>query len=454
VNHTLIARRTASALVFLLLGCASSSSSPPEPSTTATGSGGGAGAGGSAGSSAGNAGGSSGGGGTQGIPSGQGGALGGGGGSINTRDASLFETGSESEGGTTASDASATVTLDAAPEGSQAVDAGSPAVRFVGRIDRTNAAGPRFAWPGTTALARFTGSTIGVRMSGPPTYFDVSIDGVMQTAPLVLAAGKTDYPLATGLSAGPHELTVYRRSEAGIAGTGDTTFLGLLLDPAGALLPPSLPAARRIEIVGDSITTGYGDQSINGACPNQLAAQDYDVAYGADAARALGADLVTIAWTGKGMYRNSGGDMANTMSILYGRTLPDQTTDTWDFTSWIPDAVVIYLGNNDFGQGDPGQPYVTAYNTFLARVRSHYPNAFIVCTIGPNLADPKLSQERTYVQGIVSAATMAGDQNIEFLEMPQPTAAEGTGCGGHPLATTHKRMGDALVTVLKTKLGW
>ncbi len=304
-------------------------------------------------------------------------------------------------------------------------------------------------------LARFTGSTIGVQMSGPTTYFDVSIDGVMQMAPTILTTGKTSYPLATNLAAGPHELTLYRRNEPGIGGTGDTTFVGLILDPAGgALLPPSAPSTKRIEIVGDSITTGFGNESVNGACANQLASQNYDAAFGAVAARTLGADLITIAWTGKGMYRNSGGDTTNTMPILYGRTLPDQTTDTWDFTSWIPDAVVIYLGNNDFGQGDPGQAYVTAYNTFIARVRKNYPNALIVCTIGPNLMDPKLSQERTYVQGIVTATTTAGDKNITFLEMPQPTAAEGTGCGGHPLASTHARMGAALATLLKTKLGW
>ncbi len=334
-------------------------------------------------------------------------------------------------------------------------DAGPPAVRYVARVDYTDATGPRFAWSGSTVLARFTGSSIGVKLSGPTTYFDVSIDGVMQSTTLMIASGTTSYPLATNLAAGPHELTVYRRNEPGIGGTGDTTFLGLILDPAGGtLLPPSEPSARRIEIVGDSITSGFGDESVNGACPNQLEAQNYDVAYGAVAARAVGADLITIAWTGKGMYRNNDGTLTDTMPIYYGRTLPDQTTDTWNFASWIPQAVVIYLGNNDFGKGDPGQEYVTTYNTFLARVRKNYPSALIICTIGPNLTDPKLSEERTYVQGIVTAMNTAGDMNVVFLEMPQPTAAEGTGCGGHPLAATHARMGAALAAELQTKLGW
>jgi lysophospholipase L1-like esterase len=424
-----------SLFLFLLAaaGCGSSSSSPPAGPPAGSGGAPGAGSGGTTAGAGG-----------RGNSTGVGGARGTGGDA--SPDASARDAGADVTSATTPDAA----TADARPSS----DAGTPAVRFVGRIDRTNAAGPRFAWPGTTVLARFTGSTIGVRLSGPTTYFDVLIDGVAQAAPLVVMAGKTDYPLATGLATGPHELSVYRRSEAGIAGTGDTTFLGLILDPAGALLAPSPPATRRIEIVGDSITTGYGDQSVNGACPNVLAAQDHDVAFGADAARALGADLITIAWTAKGMYRNNGGDMTDTMPILYGRTLPDQTTDTWDFTSWIPDAVVIYLGNNDFGRGDPGQPFVTAYKAFIARVRSHYPDAQIVCTIGPNITAPTLSQERAYVQAIVAATVATGDNKIDFLEMPQPTAAEGTGCGGHPLASTHKRMGDALVAELKTRLAW
>ena len=348
--------------------------------------------------------------------------------------------------------------MGSAPDSSAAdagapYDAGPPAVRFVARVDTTGA-NPRFAWSGSTVLARFMGSSIGVRMSGTATtYFDVSVDGVMQTSPLIISPTPPaqGYPLATGLDGGVHDLTVFRRNEPMLG--GDTTFLGLILDDAGALLPPAQPPSRRLEVIGDSVTAAFGDDSVNGACPNSTEAQNYDQSYGAVAARAVGADLITTAWTAKGMYRNHDNTTTDTMPILYGRTLPDtQTTDTWNFASWIPDAVVIYLGNNDFGMGDPGPMYVTTYNTFIARVRKNYPNALIICTIGPNLTDPDLSQERTYVNSVVSTQNTAGDMNVVFLEMPQPTGA--TGCGGHPLAATHALMGAALVTLLQSKLGW
>src|SRR4051794_6235247 len=148
-------------------------------------------------------------------------------------------------------------------DGPAAADAGAPGVRFVARVDRMNAAGPRFAWSGSTILARFTGSSIGVRLSGATNYFAVRIDGVLLPAVLTISEGKQDYPLAANLGPGPHELSVFRRSEAR---GGETTFLGLMLDPAGALLPPPPAPDRRLEIIGDSTTCGYGVDGKSAGC--------------------------------------------------------------------------------------------------------------------------------------------------------------------------------------------
>jgi lysophospholipase L1-like esterase len=364
--------------------------------------------------------------------------------------------GDSSVGDSAAQGADAAVDADANPGADGAViDAGPPAVRFIARVDRSNPTSPRFAWSGSTILARFTGSSIGVRLGGPANYYDVRIDGVLQP-PLATTSGKLDYPLATNLAAGaPHELSVYRRTEANYGGSGETTFLGLIFDPAGgALLSPSPPTGRRMEIVGDSTTTGYGDEGTNSNCPFSLATENYDLTYGAVAARAVGAELITIAWSGKGMYRNYAGDTVDTMPILYGRTLPAQASSTWDYASWIPDVVVVNLGSNDFQQGDPGQAYVTTYTAFVHRLRGYYPNALIVCAVGPKLSGQQLIGARGYVMGIASAMNSAGDTRVDFIELPQALPADGYGCGGHANVATHKRMGDTLAAELKSKLGW
>jgi lysophospholipase L1-like esterase len=346
-------------------------------------------------------------------------------------------------------DGPATPDLFTAPD--SPTQPGTPAVRFVARVDRSNPDAPRFAWSGSTILARFSGSSIGVRLAGATNYFDVRIDGMLLPTVLVTSMGKQDYPLATNLGSGTHELSVFRRSEAR---GGDTTFLGLTLDPAGALLPPPPAPDRRLEVIGDSTTCGYGADGKSATCAASPANENYDVAYGAVAARAVGADLITIAWTAKGMYRNFAGDMNETMPMLYGRTLGVDPAIVWDHSSWVPHAILINLGDNDFQQGDPGPPFVTTYTAFVKRLRGYYPQALIICAIGPKLTDPHLSRARQYVTGVVSALNTAGDTKVEFLELPQAASGDGYGCGGHASPATHKRMGDTLAAELKSKLGW
>ena len=60
------------------------------------------------------------------------------------------------------------------------VDAGEPAVRFVGRIDRTDSAGPRFGWSGSGIVARFHGTSVSVSLRDPGNYFHVLVDGTAQ----------------------------------------------------------------------------------------------------------------------------------------------------------------------------------------------------------------------------------------------------------------------------------
>jgi lysophospholipase L1-like esterase len=346
-------------------------------------------------------------------------------------------------------DAVADAAVDAERDAYASVEAGAPAVRFIARVDRSDPAGPRFAWSGSTVVARFTGSSVGVRLAGKANFFDVRIDGQLMPT-LATAQGREDYPLASNLGPGAHEVSVFRRTEAR---EGITTFLGFTFDPAGELLPPGPPSERRLEIVGDSTTCGYGVEGKNSNCPFTLATENYDVTYGPVAARAVGAELITVAWSAKGMYRNFAGDMTDTMPILYERTLPDPSSK-WDFTSWIPHAVVINLGSNDFQKGDPGQAYVTTYTAFVHHVRENYPDALIICALGPKLSGQQLATARGYVTAMVDTLTSQGDAHIAFLELPQAEPEDGFGCGGHASVATHQRMGETLAGALRSKLGW
>jgi len=85
-------------------------------------------------------------------------------------------------------------------------------------------------------------------------FFEVTLNGATQT----LKAGTGTFVLGTGLGVGPHSLRIARRNEALF---GVSVLNGLSISEQD-YLPASLPA-RRLEIIGDSISAGYGNEG----CP-------------------------------------------------------------------------------------------------------------------------------------------------------------------------------------------
>jgi lysophospholipase L1-like esterase len=318
-------------------------------------------------------------------------------------------------------------------------------VRIIGRADWSDSAGPRFCWSGTTIAARFTGASVGVRLRDGGNHFHVTLDG--EVLPVLAAVpAQEHYPLASNLSAGPHELVLHRRTEAFV---GETQLLGLALEPGGTLLPPPPPAARRLELVGDSITCGYGIEGADQYEPFSPTTENHYLAFGAVTARALGAEAVSIAWSGKGLVRDWRGDTRLAIPELHERVLADRATP-WDFGRWIPDAVIINLGTNDFGPGDPGPVFGEAYRAFVARVRARYPRAHILCTLGPLMSEPQVARARAYLAPLLDA----GHPRVSHLEFPRQDGSLGYGCDYHPSRATHRAMADRLVPELRRLLGW
>jgi lysophospholipase L1-like esterase len=250
-------------------------------------------------------------------------------------------------------------------------------------------------------------------------------------------------------------VSLYKRTEA--SSDGRTRVLGYAFPNGGTLLGPPPLATRRIEVVGDSISCGYGVLGPDATCTGTSAYEDHDDSYGAITARNLGADLHTISSSGKGMYVNIDGTTTGTLPDIYGLTLPYVSAGTpsaWDFAGWTPDAVVIDLGTNDFygsSTGDPGQPFVTAYLAFVQQVRLDYPDAWILCTNGPILSGTQYAEAQAYIEAVVA---MMDDPKVTFLGFPTQNPANGEGCQGHPSVTTHELMAAQLTTALESALGW
>jgi lysophospholipase L1-like esterase len=323
------------------------------------------------------------------------------------------------------------------------------AVRVVGRTDG-DPKSPRFEWSSVSIQAHFKGTSVQADIdAGNNNYFEIIVDG--QTKPRVTgSSGRKKVPIVSGLADGEHDLVIWRRTEAN--NSAPTQFFGL--DLGGGTLMTVTPPAHKLEIIGDSITCGYGNEGAGPNCSFSYDTENSYLAYGSVAARTLGADLFTECWSGKGMYQNYGGDKTETMPTLFKRTIPTDGSSTWNF-SWTPDAVIINLGTNDFSQGDPGQPYLNAYEGFVSDLRTHYPNAYVFLVIGPMLGDPNLTTARGYLDQVVMARSAAGDKRVkQILVDPQDQNKNGIGCDYHPSIATDDAMGKAIAGAIKTTLGW
>ena len=320
-------------------------------------------------------------------------------------------------------------------------------VRYVGRFDTTDPTAVRFAWSGSMIAGRFKGTGIAARLKDDgKNFFQVIVDGEAKQV-LKTEASKDTYTLADGLPDGVHDIAIYKRTEAEV---GEAVFRGF--DPKGTMLPAPPGAERRMELIGDSITAGFGNEGPGAVCPFTPGEENQYTAYGAVAARALNAEHVTIAWSGKTIGQ---------MTDFYERTLPSRPDSHWDFKAWIPQLVVMNVGTNNFATYDPGETrYVRIYSALFDRVRNAYPDALIVCILGPMLTDiyppgkNNLTLAKRYMKSAMAKIKASGEKNYEYLELPEQKHSDGLGCGFHPSVKTHKLMADRVVAIAKERLGW
>ncbi len=316
----------------------------------------------------------------------------------------------------------------------------------------------RFAWSATTIEARFEGRAIAIRLRGGEAAipYSVIVDG---GAPRTIEVTRDveRYDLAEGLAPGEHVATVVREGEAH---GGAHQLLGFDID--GRLLPPPPPRSKRIEVLGDSITCGYGVLGADKTCHFSFDTERATHAYGWLAARALGADVTTVCWSGRGVIRNYDGGTEGLAPELYDLDLASPR-EAHDFArDEEPDAVVVALGTNDFlgGKGAPLDVprFEAAYGKLLARIREVRPHALLVVATSPMLGpDPTPSGSGTvrdaFRQSLdrVVAARREVDPRVDLIDFEYQ--GDRLGCDWHPNDAMHRRLGDALAAFLAPRIG-
>jgi lysophospholipase L1-like esterase len=331
----------------------------------------------------------------------------------------------------------------------------TPGVRWIGRVDASDPHAVRFAWSASGLVARTVGTSISALLGteGQAAVFvQPVVDGVPGGRVEVPAGPMRTVLLASDLGPGNHVLELYRETE----GSFGATVFGGLLESAPTAPPP--PSGRLIEVVGDSISAGYGNLGheshppFSSQCTFSPETESAYRSYGAVAARALGAEVSIVARSGWGMLRDFAGNTTHVLPAIYGNALGATPAPAWSFSRQA-DAVLVNLGTNDSSPragGDPGAPFEAAYVAFLHRVRERYPSAWIFLAIGPMTSGPTLTAMRAHLTHVV--ATMA-DSKVTTIDIP-PQDPASTGCDFHPSAAEDALMADLVVQAIRAQLRW
>lgn len=342
----------------------------------------------------------------------------------------------------------------AAENGSGAhMTANAPGVRYEGRYATDEAGGVRLGFPGVTAHLRFRGSTLQLHAtaSSDDVWFDVSIDDTPATK-LHLREGEGTYSLLASNQVGEHRLRLVRRTESW---QGVCTLRGFQLESGGEFLAADPAPARRLMFIGDSVTCGEMTAWTPAGPAKGAESSSAALAYGMIVARRLGAECHLVSYGGRGVIRDWQGirDTRNAPQF-YELALPDDPKAKWDHTRYVPDAIGIQLGTNDFNQGIPDQnEFVNAYVEFVRKIRRDAPAAAIFLMDSPIVTDdeskgPRHTALHGYLEQVVRRLD---DRKIQLLALRHYPGVPGN---GHPTGAEHAAMADEIEPAIRAALGW
>jgi lysophospholipase L1-like esterase len=296
-------------------------------------------------------------------------------------------------------------------------------------------------------------------------YFRVFIDGQNFTTISVNNASST-YQITTSLDPSTsHTVEVYNMIEAALARPQpfDTNppYLAIQINSItvdGTLLAPPPEPERKLVVVGDSITCGFGAGGTGtNDCPNPtIYAEDNSVTYGNLLCQNFSASCSIISFSGKGLYVNSPTAGTNeTLPSYYQQTLVVEQYN-FDFKFGNVSAVIINLGTNDFGHNhDTGKAWETNFtNTYVEFMQNltvwhQNPNLPIFCASGPLTQKPLPT-----IQAAIDQFNAMGG-NAHLLDQDISKVGQSVnGCYGHPSGANHRAMFEMAQPVIAAVMNW
>lgn len=290
-------------------------------------------------------------------------------------------------------------------------------------------------------------------------------------------AAAAEYTLVSGLEEGIHTVTVLKRGE--VSYTSRAILMGLSTD--GRLLDPPAKSSRRIEIIGDSNITAFGNMALGGG-GYSVPTQDSTVSFSGYIANALGAEYSVVARSGctvtpglSGLCTE--GFMYNTYLYTdYWNYGDAATSGAWngpgsninqddpsrfnyvsqeklyDFEKADNDVVVVHIGDNDHdgragSEGTNTSKFVKKMEDFIGQIRSANPSAYIIVTFSMC----GYLDWRNVMDTAVENAKANGEDRICFVSL---NSYDNKAPAGHPSNKTHYNAAQEIVEKIREVTGW
>ena len=238
--------------------------------------------------------------------------------------------------------------------------------------------------------------------------------------------------ILTGLEKGVHTVKIVRATQENV---GSFKVQGVLIN--GSYLKTENTRSLAIDFYGDSITVGYGTDTI----PNNDNWVNYSngtQAYAYLTAEALKANYNIFAYAGIGFYADSNGNTNNNMMKLLDGFAYNKNAD----------VTVVNLGTNDLSQLSVAgglEKLKTEFVAFLQKIREQHPDSAIVLAYG-------MMNDSSNMKALISHAVTSfyenGDGNIYSVQLPKGTS----GGHGHPNTAQQAAAANVLTPFLQKVL--
>ncbi len=323
-------------------------------------------------------------------------------------------------------------------------------IELIGRFLTVTSGIYQFEWSGSTITAGFEGTEIAVILktvrSGPygdVDYFNITVDS---EKPYVLEVknGVDKYQLASGLANGYHTVKITKRTEAQFGSL--IQFEGFDYG-SGKAAPAPARKKRRIEIYGDSISAGYGNEGTEAGF--RLKEENVDMTYCALAADALNAEYTDIALSGHGCHISLSSSTTEVVPKYFNRALY-KTNTMYRFNQPDPDVVIINVGTNDYAMNVSDANYYSSYMDFIANIRKKYPQTYVVLTTCGGTYKA-LNTLQTVVE---RRQSQYNDKNIGVFAAVIEDTNGAYGSDGHPSVYGHKQLSIQLIEYLRNIMNW